>query len=697
MNARWLTVVAVIVASAFLSSAAVQQTAAQLYQSGVYAEEIEGNLQKAIGIYEQVLKQFPSNRDTAANAQLHIGLCYERMGLERAREAFERVIKNYPGQAAAVAVARAKLDAIIRAASLSKKGEGDVTIRKVPTPAGTAVLGAVSPDGRYLADWGGDSAGNTCDLWISETLTGKQRFLTTEGKGCSQSAYGPRWSRDSTKLAYTWRSAGSAELRVVALDGSAPRVLVPGGEWGLIEVLDWSPDGKYLLAAVFYSQKPLALSLVNVADGSARALKTFAETFVLDCRFSPDGLYIAYSRPVGKGGNSNRTRDVFLLSADGSRESPLVQHRADDALLDWLPDGRGILFASDRAGTMDMWTIRTEKGLPQGVPTLVRRNMGPITPLGLTKAGSFYYRTPSSLMDVYTVSLDPQTGNVAGSPRKEPLPFEGHNRMPDWSPDGKRLAYVSARPTIVGPFPPGRAREWIVCVYSADTGTVREFRDERVFLEPRWSPDGHHLYVLATPLDGLGVYRMDVESGEVTPVPGAGVTEMVRYFQVSADGKWIVRKGSRILRRDARTGEEKELDRSAISLGNLALSPDGGHLAWILKTDEKTQALKVMQLPDGTPREIQRLTDSGGYLTWSPDGRFIYYSDRLPAGGSDWHLWRVPAEGGNAQDLGLASRSHLERLSVHPDGSRITFSGDTLNPERSQVWVMENFLPALKR
>ena len=698
MNAKWLTLVVVIIASAVLLSAAVQQNAAQLYQSGVYAEEIEGNLQKAIGIYEQVLKQFPNDQNAAANAQLHIGLCYERMGLERAREAYEKVIKNYPGQSAAVAVAREKLDAILRATSLGKNKTGGATLRQIATPRGTAAMGRVSPDGKYLADWGG---GDDCDVWISEVLTGKQRFLTTEGKGCSQGgAYGPHWSPDSTKLAFTWRpSGGGSGLRVVALDGSPPWVLAAKGDWGFVEVLDWTPDGRHILTAAFYPDRQ-ELRLVSVADGSTRPLKTLAAGSVFDGRFSSDGLYIAYSRPTGA---VHERRDIFLLSADGSRETPLIQHQADDALVEWLPGGRGILFASDRAGTYDLWSIQIEKGQPQGVPTLVRRSIGPITPLGLTKDGALYYRTPASFMDVYSVSLDPKTGNVVGPPKKEPLPWEGSNRWPDWSPDGKRLAYVSVRPTVVGPFQPGRAREWIVCVYSADTGKVREYPHQVVFGLPRWTSDGRHLYLRAAGPWGRGFHWMDVENGEVTPLLGTGEGESVGALRVSADQKWIVyaagSKGvSRILRRDASTGEEKELDRTSFGFRSLALSRDGSHLAWLLGVDKETKVLKVMPFPDGTPKEILRSTQPSAptEIAWSRDNRFIFfsfYSDRAPSGGNNWHLWRVPAEGGTAQDLGMGI-PNFEHPSIHPDGSRLTFSADTIDPERSQVWVLENFLPA---
>jgi len=339
------------------------------------------------------------------------------------------------------------------------------------------------------------------------------------------------------------------------------------------------------------------------------------------------------------------------------------------------------------------------------VPTLVRRSIGPISPLGLTRDGALYYRTPASFMDVYSVSLDPKTGNVIGPPKKEPLPWEGNNRWPDWSPDGKRLAYVTVRPTVVGPFQPGRAREWIVCVYSADTGKVREYPHDIVFGLPRWTSDGRYLYLRAAGPWGRGFHRMNVETGEVTPLLGTGEGESVGALQVSADQKWIVYAGgskgvSRILRRDATTGEEKELDRTSFGFRSLALSPDGSRLAWLLGVDKETKVLKVMAFPDGTSKEILRSTEPSELtaIAWSPDNRFIFfsfYSDRGPSGSNNWHLWRVPAEGGAAQDLALGI-PNFEHPGIHSDGSRLTFSADTINPERSQVWVLENFLPARK-
>ncbi|MCK7478332.1 MAG: tetratricopeptide repeat protein [Candidatus Moduliflexus flocculans] len=66
-------------------------------KAGLYEEEVGGDLQKAIAIYQDLLKRFPGSREVAAKAQLHIGLCYEKLGTREAEKAFQRVIDNYPG------------------------------------------------------------------------------------------------------------------------------------------------------------------------------------------------------------------------------------------------------------------------------------------------------------------------------------------------------------------------------------------------------------------------------------------------------------------------------------------------------------------------------------------------------------------------------------------------------------------------
>jgi TolA-binding protein len=126
-----------------------QQTPEQLYQSALYKEEIEGELDAAIKIYETVIKQYPENRPVVAKSLLHSGICKERLGMKEAQKAFERVVREYNDQSEVVAQAKERL------AILGSPGDkkGFVT-RRILTDA-SSVSGALTTDGvkqHYFTD-----------------------------------------------------------------------------------------------------------------------------------------------------------------------------------------------------------------------------------------------------------------------------------------------------------------------------------------------------------------------------------------------------------------------------------------------------------------------------------------------------------------------------------------------------------------
>ena len=88
------------------------QTAGELYQKGIQLEEVKGELNKAIEAFTEVIKNYPTEKETAALAQLHIGLCYQKLGKEKLAKAvssFKKVINLYPEQKDVVNIAREKL------------------------------------------------------------------------------------------------------------------------------------------------------------------------------------------------------------------------------------------------------------------------------------------------------------------------------------------------------------------------------------------------------------------------------------------------------------------------------------------------------------------------------------------------------------------------------------------------------------
>ncbi|MFQ5817467.1 MAG: TolB family protein, partial [Terriglobia bacterium] len=161
-----------------------------------------------------------------------------------------------------------------------------------------------------------------------------------------------------------------------------------------------------------------------------------------------------------------------------------------------------------------------------------------------------------------------------------------------------------------------------------------------------------------------------------------------------------------IVARDLGSGREKELYRAAspARVAHLGVSPDGQRLAFVWwDPKEGTTAVKVISTSGGEARELLKLPAAqlSGYgqpvfaLAWTPDSRHIIYAPSTAGQKHRFELWRISADGGEPQNLGLAMEGlSLYGLSVHPDGRRIAFTAGT--PRRSEVWVLENFLPPLK-
>jgi tetratricopeptide (TPR) repeat protein len=90
MKAIWVSAALLAVVPCF------GQTAAELLQKGVYAQETEGNLDNAILIYRQIVNSAPSQRDVAAQAQYRLAQALLQKGnLTEASREFERLARDY--------------------------------------------------------------------------------------------------------------------------------------------------------------------------------------------------------------------------------------------------------------------------------------------------------------------------------------------------------------------------------------------------------------------------------------------------------------------------------------------------------------------------------------------------------------------------------------------------------------------------
>jgi Tol biopolymer transport system component len=573
-----------------------------------------------------------------------------------------------------------------------EKEDTKFSIRKVKEGTDVGYEGAPSPDGRYLSyvDW------DTGDLAIYEIATGNKRRLTNKGSWNESDEFAQysRWSPDGKQIVYDWSNKnGDIDLYIVGLDGLKSRILYSNDEentW--VQTYGWSPDGKHILACFARKDGQNQMVLVSTADGSVRVLKTLEQGWPSNMNFSPDGRYIVYDF-IQK--EDSPERDISLLSIDGSREIPLVEHPADDYVLGWAPDGKNILFASDRRNSPDAWVIQFSDGKVQGTPKLVKSDIGQVYPKGFTQKGSFYYDIYDVTKVIYFAELDLEAGKTLALTKKASTRFEGSLNQPEYSPDGKYIAYISV-PTN---------HSTALSIQSLETGKMQEFPTKhlRNMISPRWSPDGRSILVGGWDLKGKkGIWRIDTQSGISTLiVPPANRTENFYFLTThewSLDGKTIFLGRlanslpylTQIMQRDIESGTEKELYRGSGFL-SLSRSPDGKWLA--IMNREKVGFLRIMPAAGGEPRDLYRFKEEDILIgiRWAPDGKYILFEQKQ-ANEKKYSWWRIPMEGGEPQKLGLEWDS-VFYTSFHPDGRHIVFSSPASISENSGTWVMENFLP----
>jgi Tol biopolymer transport system component len=665
--------IALLACGLALLAAPQKKDAPELWlQAAIQAETVDGDWRSAIEQYKKIIGRSDAGREVVAKALVRLGLCYERQGSAEARKQYERVIREFSDQKEAAALARERLGGAGTAARVKVE-------RAVWTGPKVDLFGKVSPDGRWITyiDW------TTGSLCLHDLQSGADHILTKGwADAAGQHAEFSTFSRDGKQVAYGWNNGKDRyELRTAALLGTSlgqPRRVFDNEEVKAVAPYDWSPDGKWV--AVHLTRKDLSgqIALVGIPEGALRVLKSVDWRGPSKIFFSPDSNYIAFDLPVG---DTSEQTDVFVMAIDGSRESAAVAHPSRDIVMGWSPDGKHLLFASDRTGSVGLWAQPVAEGKPQRAPELLKPDLGSSWSLGLTSAGALYVFKGVSNRRLQVAPIDLQAGKLAGAPATVSLERFGH--APDWSPDGKYLTAVSCGPTGGGPC--------VLHIRSMETGQVREVRPKLWYMvEPRWAPDGRSFVTAGRDLKGRdGIYRFDAQTGDTTPVvlgPRLG-----SYPQWSPDGNRIYyRHDGALLEREWASGKEREVIRRG-GLGRLSVSPDGRYASSPVAQGAYSEASILLLIPitGGEPREI-RLGHLGSVHGWTSDSRAVLVL-RRPADKAE--LWLVPVAEGEPRKLDIDASDWPEPrpgFRLHPDGRRIAFMAGKSIPE---VWALENFLP----
>src|SRR5712672_505441 len=293
---------------------------------------------------------------------------------------------------------------------------------------------AGSPDGHRVAytmvmrDRPGRPYGQ---LWIMDLATQKSAPVGGE----KDSAGSPLWAPDGKVLAFAGNQGGKAGLFVAHQDGSEVISLAPTTGTnsplpGTGREMTWSPDGKQI---AFISSTPSALAAE--ASGDPMVISRYL--------YKPD---------AGEGltrFNDNQRLHIFVVDLASKQVRQLTSGENDEHSLDWSPDGKEILFVSNREPNQDEffnYDIFALKTADNSVRRLTATEYNEYEPLWSPDGKHIVYRgTRRGVTDRETTMEDTHVWvmNADGSDRREiGAVLDNRQGAPRWAPDGSAVYFT---------------------------------------------------------------------------------------------------------------------------------------------------------------------------------------------------------------------------------------------------------------
>ena len=389
---------------------------------------------------------------------------------------------------------------------------------------------------------------------------------------------------------------------------------------------------------------------------------------------SPDGKTIAFSYQG----------DIFTVPSSGGTAKQITSNAAFDSYPVWSPDGNHIAFASNREGSIDVWVMDANGGIPKRVTT----NSGSEYPLR--------WKDNSTIM--FKASIMPTAKSIifAGSyPQVYTVGMDG-GRPKLFSDITMDALDINASGDVIYIDRKGYEDEWRKHHRSPITRDVwlksgDSFRKLTTFdgedRDPVWASDGKSFYYLSEQSGTLNIYHRTLD-GKETQITNHEKNP-VRFLSAASDGTlcygydgeiYTVRKGGQPQKtaiRIAADTEGKELIRQIRSSGayNIKLSPNGKEIGFVMHGD-----VYVTSIEYRTTKQITNTPEQERYIDFSPDGRTIIYDSER---NGVWQIYATTMKNKDEKQFAYATELVEERLTqsdqtsfqpkFSPDGKQIAF------------------------
>lgn len=399
---------------------------------------------------------------------------------------------------------------------------------------------------------------------------------------------------------------------------------------------------------------------------------------------SPDGSTIAFSY---KG-------DIFTVPVNGGRATQITTNPSYDSRPIWSPDSKQIAFASDRMGSMDVFIVSREGGIPtrltthsgSEIPVAFKDNQTVLFSAAIRPDAEDRQFPSGTFAQIYEVSTKGGRPVMFSSLTMENISFNPQNP--------KQWLYHDKK----GYEDPWRKHEKASItrdIWVCNDGTERSFRKQTSFegedRNPVWAPDGQSFYYLSEENGSFNVYQRALDSDKTTQITHH-TKNPVRFLTAANNGTLCYGLDGEIYTLNSGKSPKKVnitivSDRNDVDIikqirrngaSDIALSPSGKEVAFIMRGD-----VYVTSIEYETTNRITNTPEQERNIQFSPDGRSLVYSSER---NGIWQIYQAKLQNEDDKLFTYSSDIKEERLT----NSQVTSFQPQYSPDGKEVAFLEN-------